>query len=104
MRNSFVLLALLLLPASQSFAQEDRCRERVTVGFGETRADIAIRCGITVEALDRQNPGLGTDPRAGTSIAVPRSVLPSFERRSDTRRYFVPVPTPPKADPRHQNN
>lgn len=74
-----------------------RCPERVQIGFGETAADIARRCGVTPEALDRFNPGLGRDGgRTGMTVTVPQPALPS-PASGAIRNGFVPVPTPPGA-------
>lgn len=80
-----------------------QCPERVQVRFGETAADVARRCGVTPEALDRSNPGLGLRLEAegrptmpGIHVTVPRTPLPS-PSAGWLRNGFVPVPTPPGA-------
>jgi hypothetical protein len=73
------------------------CPERVQLGFGETAADIAWRCGVTPEALDRANPGLSrANERVGVTLTVPRPTLRSRQLTIGGNR-FVPVPTPPGA-------
>ncbi len=109
-----IAIALLMagVPVAAD-AADYRCRGRVTLAFGETKGDIARRCGITVEALDRSNPGLSNDPRMGTSIAVPAPALPARQQGVNGNPYvptppprgnfYVPVPTPPGAIPSYQN-
>ncbi len=95
----FCLPALCpVMPAgADPAAGRQRCPERVQLGFGETAAEVARRCGVTPEALDRANPGLDRrNARAGVSVAVPRPALPS-PALGVTRNGFVPVPTPPGA-------
>ena len=54
------------------------CPARTSMAFGETAESLAHRCGITVEALERQNPGFDRDkPRVGIGINIPSPPLPS---------------------------
>jgi hypothetical protein len=87
----------LVLAASVAWpvAAQRACPERIQLGFGETASDIARRCGVTPEALDRANPGLSrANERVGVSVTVPRPSLPSPTVGYRGNR-FVPVPTPP---------
>lgn len=48
------------------------------MAFGETAESLAHRCRITVEALERQNPGFDRDkPQVGVGINIPPPTLPS---------------------------
>lgn len=71
------------------------CTGRSQVGFGETAATIAQKCGITVEALERHNPGFDRErPRLGESINIPRPALPSPRLEIQGNRGIV-APAPP---------
>ena len=102
--GALIFAAASTLPVIAAHAGSDalargRCPERVQIGFGETAADVARRCGVNPEALDRLNPGLGLDGRKsqlGITVTVPRPPLPS-PAIGVTRNGFVPVPTPPGA-------
>jgi hypothetical protein len=98
-----VLMTAMLLAALSTAASAQRvdavrpCPGRVQLGYGESTADIARRCGVTQEALERFNPGLDRGkPQVGMSVTVPRPALPS-PATGVTRNGFVPVPTPPGA-------
>ena len=89
-------LAAISINAMPSLAGE-RCPERIGLGFGETIADVARRCGVSVESIERSNPGLDRDkPQLGVSVNVPPPPLPS-PATGGRRIIFVPVPTPPGA-------
>ncbi len=54
------------------------CPARTSISFGETAESLAHRCRITVEALERQNPGFDRNrPQVGVGINVPAPPLPS---------------------------
>lgn len=97
MRVFRAALALAATLAALPATAQRACPERVQIGFGESAADIARRCGVTPEALDRANPGLGLEghkTQVGIHVTVPRPALPS-PSRGVIRHGFVPVPTPP---------
>lgn len=99
MRYTYAALSLAAALVALPAAAQRACPERVQIGFGETAADIARRCGVTPEALDRANPGLGLEggrTQVGIHVTVPRPALPS-PSRGVIRHGFVPVPTPPGA-------
>lgn len=55
-----------------------KCPPRTSMAFGETAEALAHRCGITVQALERQNPGFDREkPQVGVGINVPPPPLPS---------------------------
>ena len=86
-----------LLVLADTVAARQRCPERISLGYGETVADIARRCGVSVEAIERFNPGLDRNrPQQGVHVTVPRPPLPS-PAIGNSRNAFVPVPTPPGA-------
>jgi hypothetical protein len=90
-----ILLCVTAAPVVE--AADRRCPSRVQIGFGESAADIARRCGVSPEALDRANPGLGrAGERTGITVTVPRPTLPSPSISTITNG-FAPVPTPPGA-------
>lgn len=82
--------ALLPLPATAGRA----CPARTGMAFGETAEALAHRCGITVEALERQNPGLDRNkPQVGVGINIPAPPLPSPQIPLRGNRGIVaPVP------------
>jgi hypothetical protein len=89
--------AFAVVLATMPAHAQHRCPERVQIAFGETAADIAWRCGVTPEALDRANPGLSrANERVGVVVRIPQPALPSRPRSIGGNR-FVPVPTPPGA-------
>jgi LysM repeat protein len=82
-RLSIVLAIALGSPASAAHAQEDHASDRphhreaeeegfeYTIREGETLTAIAVRFGLSLEALVSQNPGLDPDRiRAGRSIRI----------------------------------
>ena len=103
------LLVLFTAVASMTPAAlaQQPCPARASLGYGESIADVARRCGVSVEAIERFNPGLDRDrPQQGVHFTVPRSPLPS-PSLGVSRNAFVPVPTPPGVfTPRdiHQRN
>lgn len=96
MKNALILAAALAV-APLSLA-EAACPARVGVGAGDTVASIARRCGINVETLKRNNPGLRDDTmRPGTFVTVPRPPLPSAQQPYGQPRFGVApsLVTPP---------
>jgi hypothetical protein len=90
-------MLLFITAAPVADAAERRCPSRVQIGFGESAADIARRCGVSPEALDRANPGLSRNgERTGVTVSVPRPTLPSPSIGTISNG-FAPVPTPPGA-------
>lgn len=74
----FVLVPLLLAItlASPAFAQDAACGPTWTVSIGDTLTNIALRCGITPQALLSANPQI-TDPDVlplGTALTIPGGV------------------------------
>src|SRR5690606_12040630 len=104
-RSGIALLSLASVvlaasaPAGSQALATGRCPEPAQTAFGGTAADVARRCGVNAEALDRSNPGLGLGGRKsqlGITVTVPRPPLPS-PAIGAMRHGFVPVPTPPGA-------
>ncbi len=81
-----VLFTLSVLFASATPALASTCGETVTVQQNDTLSHIALRCNVTVQALQRANPGI-TNPnliRPGQVIIMPGATLPN----DATTEYF----------------
>jgi hypothetical protein len=73
-----ILLVAAVLVASFPAEAKRKCPARTSMAFGETAESLAHRCGITVQALERQNPGFDRDrPQVGVGINIPPPPLPS---------------------------
>lgn len=69
------------------------CPARTSMAPGDTAESLAHRCGITVEALERQNPGFDRDkPQVGVGINIPPPPLPSPQTDIRGNRSIVAPP------------
>ena len=76
--QSFVILAMLFgMFATTSAAFAASCGTSVTVVSGDTLRKIADRCGTTISALQRANPGIGNGNLIypGQTLLLPGTVL-----------------------------
>lgn len=76
--RAFVLPGIALAVTMVAGDAYAACSSRSGVVYGDTLNSIATRCGINVERLKQQNPGL-TDRtiQNGVTINTPRPQLPS---------------------------
>jgi len=71
--NLFAAAIAATAIAAFSAPAEAACGGRTGVRYGESAHDIALRCGVPVEALRSANPGLGTSRlRTGTLLKIPQ--------------------------------
>jgi hypothetical protein len=93
-RTSFLAVGLAgALIAALPAEAKRQCPSRTSMTFGETAEALAHRCGITVEALERQNPGFDRDkPQVGVGINVPPPPLPSPQIRVYGNRGIIAPP------------
>lgn len=83
-----ILITLLVLFANAAPALASTCGDTVTVQRGDTLSKIAARCGVTVNGIQRANPGI-TNPNLinpGQVIILPGATLPND---TNTDYYYV---------------
>lgn len=94
-------LGLLLLAPAAGAQESDGCGASVTVSAGDTLTSLARRCGTSVGALMKANPGL-RDPDLvprGTVLTLPQSVAakpapPAAETGAGTLSVEPSTPAP----------
>lgn len=83
MRKSLTrfLLALavaagMFVPAGTALAGGSNCPNQIIVQWGDTLSGIAVKCGVTMDAIRAVNPGLGWWLYAGQVLNIPSSYVP----------------------------
>lgn len=91
--GALVIAAAMLFSAPPALAQTSTCGARIIVGFGDTLAQIARRCGTTMSALMAANPLANPNFLfPGMSIVIPRVVAappPGQPGQGPVVRYVV---------------
>jgi len=83
-----ILLTFVVLSANATPALASTCGETVIVQRGDTLSKIALRCNVTVKAIQRANPGI-TNPNLilpGQIIIMPGATIPNDDT---TDFYYV---------------
>lgn len=86
--TAVLLLLLVVLFSNTSPAFASTCGNTVTVQRGDTLSKIADRCGVTVNGIQRANPGI-TNPDLivpGQVLILPGATLPND---TNTNYYYV---------------
>ncbi|MDQ0316056.1 LysM peptidoglycan-binding domain-containing protein [Amorphus orientalis] len=69
------LAALLLVPLAVPASAQSSCGAEATVRTGETLADLAARCDVTMAEINDANPGLTAEDAApGTVVNLPATL------------------------------
>lgn len=69
------MLLAMFAPVSSALASSS-CASTITVQWGDTLSEIAVRCGTTVAAIQAANPGLGAWVYAGQLLYIPTGYQP----------------------------
>lgn len=75
---AFLIAAIATVAAPRPTAAQSPCGGFYTIQNGDSLADIAVSCGVTVPALLARNPAVRDDQdlRAGARIAIPAQDAP----------------------------